>query len=61
MDGIERRRRRPKNPEKQALDSSGKKKTHGDKNVVVFAARSNGIDFLSRTCVGKTHDKKIAD
>src|SRR5215831_17139609 len=35
IDGTERRRQRPKEPEKQALHSSGKKKTHTDKNVVV--------------------------
>ena len=35
IDGTERRRQRPKNPEKQALHYSGKKKTHTDKNVVI--------------------------
>ena len=35
IDGTERRRQRPKNPEKQALHYSGKKKTHSDKNVVI--------------------------
>src|SRR3990170_5318953 len=34
IDGTERRRQRPKNPEKQALHYSGKKKAHSDKNVV---------------------------
>jgi hypothetical protein len=29
--------------------------------VVVTSLESPGIDFLSRTHVGKTHDKKIAD
>jgi DDE superfamily endonuclease/Helix-turn-helix of DDE superfamily endonuclease len=61
IDGTERRRRRPKNPEKQALSYSGKKKTHCDKNVVLLNVRSKRIGFLSRTYAGKTHDKKIAD
>jgi hypothetical protein len=61
VDGTERRRQRPKNPEKQAAHYSGKKKAHSDKNVVVANARSKRIDFLSETYAGKTHDKKIAD
>ncbi len=61
IDGTERRRQRPKNPEKQALHYSGKKKAHTDKNVVIVTLPRKRIDFLSRTCVGKTHDKKIAD
>src|SRR5688500_16886209 len=35
IDGTERRRQRPKNPEKQALHYSGRKKTHCDKNLVL--------------------------
>jgi DDE superfamily endonuclease len=61
IDGTERRRQRPKNPEKQALHYSGKKKTHGDKNLVIVTLPGRRIDFLSRTYVGKTHDKKMAD
>ena len=60
IDGTERRRQRPKNPEKQALHSSGKKKTHGE-NVVIVTLPRKRIDFLSHTYVGKTHDNKIAD
>jgi hypothetical protein len=37
IDGTERRRQRPKNPEKQALYYSGKKKAHSDKNVVIVS------------------------
>jgi Helix-turn-helix of DDE superfamily endonuclease/DDE superfamily endonuclease len=61
IDGTERRRQRPKNPEKQALHYSGKKKTHCDKNIVIVTLPRKRIDFLSHTCVGKTHDKKIAE
>ena len=61
IDGTERRRQRPKSPEKQALHYSGKKKTHTDKNVVIVTLPRERIGFLSQTYVGKTHDKKIAD
>jgi Helix-turn-helix of DDE superfamily endonuclease/DDE superfamily endonuclease len=61
IDGTERRRQRPKNPEKQAAHYSGKKKTHSDKNVVIANIPSNRIGFLSGTYAGKTHDKKVAD
>src|SRR3954471_20967960 len=61
IDGTERRRQRPKDPEKQALHYSGKKKAHTDKNVVIVTLPSERVAFLSHTSVGKTHDKKIAD
>jgi hypothetical protein len=61
IDGTERRRQRPKNPEKQALHYSGKKKTHSDKNVVIANTKTKRIGYLSQTYAGKTHDKKIAD
>lgn len=61
IDGTERRRQRPKNPEKQALFYSGKKKAHTNKNIVVANATSDRVLFLSTTYAGKMHDKKIAD
>jgi DDE superfamily endonuclease len=61
IDGTERRRQRPKNPEKQALYYSGRKKKHCDKNVVIVNAQRKRIDYLSKTYPGKTHEKKIAD
>jgi hypothetical protein len=61
IDGTERRRQRPKDPEKQALHYSGKKKAHSDKNVVVVHTASKRVAFLSSTYAGKTHDKKVAD
>jgi len=61
IDGTERRRQRPRNPEKQALFYSGKKKAHTSKNIIVANATSNRVLFLSATYAGKTHDKKIAD
>jgi len=61
IDGTERRRQRPKNPEKQALHYSGKKKVHSDKNVVIVHTQSKRVAYLSPTHPGKTHDKKVAD
>src|SRR5205085_7125840 len=61
IDGTERRRQRPKNPEKQAAHYSGRKKTHCDKNVVVVEVGNKRVDFLSGTYVGKVADKGIAD
>jgi hypothetical protein len=61
IDGTERRRQRPKSPEKQALHYSGKKKAHTDKNLVLLDRDSQRLDFLSRTYAGTTHDKKMAD
>lgn len=61
IDGTERRRQRPKNPEKQTLHYSGKKKAHTDKNVVIVNTASTRVTLLSPTYAGKTHDKKIAD
>lgn len=61
IDGTERRRQRPKNPEKQRAHYSGRKKTHSDKNVVVAGADSQRIDFLSQTYEGRVPDKSIAD
>ena len=61
IDGTERRRQRPKVPEKQEVHYSGKKKIHTDKNLVVVNVRSKRVGFLSSTYAGKAHDKKIAD
>jgi hypothetical protein len=61
IDGTERRRQRPKNPEKQARHYSGKKKAHTDKNVVVTSAADDRVLFLSGTYPGATNDKRIAD
>jgi hypothetical protein len=49
IDGTERRRQRPKNPENQAAAYSGKKKMHCDKHVVIVQAQSKRVGFLSQT------------
>ena len=61
IDGTERRRQRPKDPEKQALHYSGKKKAHTDKNLVITDMKTKRVAFLSKTYIGKRNDKKIAD
>jgi hypothetical protein len=61
VDGVERRRQRPKNPKIQAIHYSGKKKGHFDKNVVVVNTRSKRVSFLSQTLPGSIHDKALAD
>jgi hypothetical protein len=61
IDGTERRRQRPKSPEKQARHYSGKKKAHSDKNVVIVNAKTRRVGSLSGTYAGKTHDKKVAE
>lgn len=61
IDGTERRRHRPKDPGKQTLHYSGKKKYHTDKNIVVTQTQSKRIAFLSPTRPGTVHDKKLAE
>jgi len=61
IDGVDRKRQRPKKADKQKLHYSGKKKTHSDKNVVIVNAKTKRVGFLSTTYAGKVNDKKIAD
>jgi hypothetical protein len=61
IEGTERRRQRPKKPEKQALYSSGKQKTPSDKNVVIGNTQSKRVGYLSPTHPGKIPDKKLAE
>ena len=59
-DGTERPIPRPVDPDAQKRYYSGKKKAHTVKNVVVSTLVGR-ILFLSPTCEGKKHDKKVAD
>jgi hypothetical protein len=61
VDGVERRRQRPKSKKKQALHYSGKKKGHYDKNAVVVNTKSKRVSFLSQTRPGSRHDKMLAE
>lgn len=61
VDGVERRRQRPKDAKMQTIHYSGKKKGHFDKNVVVVNTASKRVSFLSKTLPGSVHDKALAD
>jgi hypothetical protein len=61
LDGTERRRQRPTDAAQQKELSSGKKKTHTDKNLVLVHAHTTTVVSLGPTVAGKTHDKKAAD
>ena len=61
VDGVERRRQRPKDPTEQVIHYSGKKKTHSDKNVIVVNTASERVSYLSPTLPGAAHDKALAD
>ncbi len=61
IDGTEREIQRPKEPEKQKIFYSGKKKAHTVKNIVIADACSRKVIYLSGTYEGKKHDKKICD
>lgn len=61
IDGTERPIRRPKDPERQKQNYSGKKKRHTIKNNVIIDKSNGKIKGLSQTSIGKKHDKKLAD
>ena len=61
VDGVERRRQRPKDPKEQVIHYSGKKKAHSDKNVIVVNTGSQRVSYLSPTLPGAAHDKALAD
>jgi hypothetical protein len=54
-------RQRPKQPAKQLLPYSGKKKRPSDKNVLIVQTQSKRVGYLSPTSAGKPHDKKVAE
>ncbi len=55
IDGTERPVRRPKDPEKQKENYSGKKKKHTKKNLVI-TSKEKEILLLTETREGKVHD-----
>jgi len=61
IDGTERRRQRPCDPQTQQECYSGKKKTHTVKNLLIGGLTSRTVVYLSDTYEGRIHDKKIAD
>lgn len=61
LDGVERPKQRPQDPEQQRADCSGKKKGHRRKNVVVSTYTRRRVEYLSATVEGRRHDTPIAD
>jgi len=61
IDGTERRRQRPQDPQLQRAHYSGKKKAHTDKNIVLVNEQTSKVIYLGPTVAGKTHDKTAAD
>lgn len=61
IDGTERRRQRPQDAVRQQEYSSGKKKTHTDKNLLLVNEMTGKVVYLGPTEPGKKHDKKAAD
>jgi DDE superfamily endonuclease len=59
-EGTERPIHRPTDPEDQQDSSSGKKKCHTSKNLLVIDETCH-MCFLSPTYEGKAHDKSLAD
>ena len=61
IDGTERRRQRPQDPQAQQAHYSGKKKAHTDKNILLVNEHTGKVVYLGSTVAGKTHDKNAAD
>ena len=61
IDGTEREIQRPADDEKQEFFYSGKTKMHSVKNLIITAIKDRLVKYLSLTCEGKKHDKKIVD
>jgi len=59
-DGTERPIQRPKDQDAQKMYYSGKKKHHTVKNNVILTANCK-VRFLTPTCEGRKHDKRVAD
>jgi hypothetical protein len=61
IDGTERPIQRPQDPRRQQDYSSGTKKRHTVKNMVITDKRTKKIKAVSRTRPGRTHDKTATD
>lgn len=61
IDGTERPRQRPKDPQRQQEFYSGRKKRHTVKNIVVTDRESGRILGLGQTQPGRMHDKAAAE
>ncbi len=61
IDGTERERQRPQDPQAQSAYYSGKKKKHTVKNNLIAGVKDRLVKYLGQTHEGKKHDKKICD
>ena len=61
IDGTERERQRPQDPQAQSDYDSGEKKKHTMKNNLIVGVKDRLIKYLGQTHEGKKHDKKICD
>ena len=61
IDGTERERQRPSEPQAQKDFYSGKKKTHTYNNIVIIDRDRQTVEHLSQTYEGTWHDKAICD
>ncbi len=61
IDGTERERQRPCDPEEQKHSYSGKKKAYTYNNVVIVNEHTQTVEYLSATYEGTWHDKAICD
>ncbi|MDM8524297.1 transposase family protein, partial [Desulfococcaceae bacterium HSG8] len=61
IDGTDRDIQRPKDNEKQKEFYNGRKKKHSVKNNVIVSVGDRKVKYLSGTCEGKKHDKKLCD
>lgn len=61
IDGTELRRQRPTDAARHQEHSSGNKKTHTDKNIVLVNEQTGKVVSLGPTVPGNMHDEKAAD
>ena len=61
IDGTERERQRPSEPQAQKDYYSGKKKAHTYNNIVIVDRDTRTVEYLSQTYEGTWHDKAICD
>jgi len=60
VDGTERPIRRPKDPQKQKANYSGRRKRHTKKNILLTDSKKR-ILYLGKTHEGRIHDKSAAE
>ena len=61
IDGTERERQRPSDPNEQKDFYSGKQHAHTYKNIVIVNKHARTVEYLSQTHEGPHHDKAICD